>query len=58
MGCFSCSNLTNINNKKSEEILNTPLNYNLPFPSICIDISHNNYNQDLKNKTKIINKCD
>ena len=50
MGCFSCSNLTNINNKKSEEILNTPLNYNLPFPSICIDISHNNYNQDLKNK--------
>ncbi len=50
MGCSSCSNLTNINNKKSEEILNTPLNYNLPFPSICIDISHNNYNQDLKNK--------
>ena len=56
MGCSYCYNSLNINKKKDYEILNYPLNYNLPFPSNCEDISENHINKKLKDQIITVSK--
>ena len=56
MGCSYCSISVNTNEKKDFEILNTPLNYNLPFPLNYENISENHINKNLKDQILTVSK--
>ena len=56
MGCSNCSIPQNLYKNKDYEILTTPLNYNLPFPSNCENISENHINKKLKDEIISVSK--